>query len=198
VEGTKVDGRRARGLRTRNAIVSALMDLIAAGDVAPTAQHIADRAGVSVRSVYQHFSDVEGLYADASTRTYERVVSMVTPHRPRVAPRTPHRRVQLITGGDSRVDHPFSRASRVVEPTSESVRRNRLALQQESRERLAAAFKPELSTLPNPVRVNTLCALDALTSWSAWDHLRSTGLSAKSARQVIRAGIVALLACPAC
>ncbi len=198
MEGTKVDGRRARGLRTRNAIVSALMDLIAAGDVAPTAQHIADRAGVSVRSVYQHFSDVEGLYADASTRTYERVVSMVTP----IDPEWPlARRIEEFSSSRAAILEsitPFSRASRVVEPTSESVRRNRLALQQESRERLAAAFKPELSTLPNPVRVNTLCALDALTSWSAWDHLRSTGLSAKSARQVIRAGIVALLACPAC
>ena len=72
VAGTmdKVDGRRARGLRTRDAIVSALLELIAEGDIAPTAQRIADRARVSVRSVYQHFVDVEGLYAHGAEKMF--------------------------------------------------------------------------------------------------------------------------------
>ena len=97
-EGTKVDGRRARGIRTRDAIVSALIDLIAGGDIAPTAQRIADRAGVSVRSVYQHFTDVEGLYADASQPNLRLGSVGVDGHRPELAVAASDRRVRRLPG----------------------------------------------------------------------------------------------------
>jgi AcrR family transcriptional regulator len=194
VEATKVDGRRARGLRTRDAIVSALMELIASGDIAPTAQRIADRAGVSVRSVYQHFTDVEGLYADAATRTYEWVLTMTA----EIDPAWPlEQRIETFTNSRSTILEaitPFNRASRLVEPTSASIERNRLVLQKEGRERLDAAFAPELSRLTPSGRANLLGALDVLSSWSAWEHLRSSGASVRGARQVMRAGMVALLA----
>ena len=193
MEATKVDGRRARGLRTRDAIVSALMELIAAGDIAPTAQRIADRAAVSVRSVYQHFTDVEGLYADAAARTYNWVLSMtaeIDPTRPL------GQRTETFTNSRSAILEaitPFNRASRLLEPTSEAIERNRLVLQKEGRDRLEAAFGPELSRLPPVDRANLLGALDVLTSWAAWEHLRSSGASVRGARQVMRSGMTALL-----
>lgn len=194
MKATKIDGRRARGLRTRDAIVSALMDLIAAGDVAPTAQRIADRAGVSVRSVYQHFTDVEGLYADASARTYDWVLAMsrdIDPSWDR------ERRIDEFVSSRSAVLEaltPFNRASRLIEPQSEAIRRNRQVLQRQSRERIALAFAPELSKLEGSARANLLNILDVLASWAAWDHLRSTGLSVRTARQVLRSGITTQLA----
>jgi TetR/AcrR family transcriptional regulator of autoinduction and epiphytic fitness len=194
VEATKIDGRRARGLRTREAIVTALMDLIATGDVAPTAQRIADRAGVSVRSVYQHFTDVEGLYADASARTYDRALSMsrdVDPQWDR------ERRIEEFVASRSAVLEaltPFNRASRLIEPQSDAVRRNRQLLQRQSRDRIALAFAPELSKLDGSARANLLNILDVLASWAAWDHLRSAGLSARAARQLMRSAITTQLA----
>ncbi len=193
MEATKVDGRRARGLRTRDSIVSALMELIAAGDIAPTAQRIADRAGVSVRSVYQHFTDVEGLYADAAARTYEWVLSMTAEIDPAWAL---DQRIETYTTSRSTVLEaitPFSRASRLVEATSESIGHNRLMLQKEERDRLDEAFATELSRLAPADRVNLLGALDVLSSWSAWEHLRSSGSSVRAARQIMRAGMRALL-----
>ena len=66
------DGRVQRGERTRQAIVHALLDLLNEGVVEPTSQQIASMAGVSVRSIFQHFDDLEALYADLSRAQDER------------------------------------------------------------------------------------------------------------------------------
>src|SRR5436190_20508805 len=68
-----VDGRTARAQRTREAVVDALLQLINEGDLRPTAPRIAERAKVSVRSVFQHFDDLEGLYAAVGDRLVERL-----------------------------------------------------------------------------------------------------------------------------
>lgn len=192
-DGGKVDGRRARGIRTRDAIVSALMDLIAEGDIAPTAQRIADRAGVSVRSVYQHFTDVEGLYADASARTFDWVQSVTKD----VDPSWPlKRRIDEFAAGRASILEmltPFSRAARLIEPTSASIRQNRLAMQRWGRDRIARVFASELHKLEGSARSSMLAALDTMSSAEAWEHLRTSGHSVKSARQIVRTGIAALL-----
>src|SRR3954451_15518477 len=56
-----IDGRTARSQRTRQAVVEALLSLLQEGDLRPTAPRIAERAGVSLRSVFQHFADREAL-----------------------------------------------------------------------------------------------------------------------------------------
>ncbi len=61
-----VDGRRARTVRTRAAIVQALLDRVRAGDVNPTAATIAKHAKVSVRSIGQHFPTRASLFAAAA------------------------------------------------------------------------------------------------------------------------------------
>src|SRR5438132_352803 len=77
-----IDGRTARALRTREAIVDASIALVDEGDLRPTAPRIAERAKVSVRSVFQHFDDLEGLYAAVGDRLVERLlhVRMVIDH----------------------------------------------------------------------------------------------------------------------
>lgn len=61
-----VDGRRARTVRTRAAILAALLDRVRAGDPNPTAATIARHAGVSVRSIGQHFPTRAALFAAAA------------------------------------------------------------------------------------------------------------------------------------
>lgn len=68
----KVDGRRARAERTRQAIVAAVLALVKDGDPAPTAAAIARRAGVSVRSIAQHFPTRAALFAAASSSYHAR------------------------------------------------------------------------------------------------------------------------------
>ncbi|HTN99255.1 MAG TPA: TetR/AcrR family transcriptional regulator [Microthrixaceae bacterium] len=61
---TPTDGRVRRGIRTHSRIVESLLDLINEGSLEPTAHQIATAAGVSVRTIFQHFSDMEALYGD--------------------------------------------------------------------------------------------------------------------------------------
>ena len=70
-----VDGRTARAARTNDAVVDAWLSLIEEGDLRPGARRIAERAGVSLRSVFHHFEDLETLYATAAERQLRRFFS---------------------------------------------------------------------------------------------------------------------------
>lgn len=58
------DGRIQRSERSRQLIIDAMVDLINAGQMIPTAQQVADKAGVAIRTVFRHFSEMEKLYAE--------------------------------------------------------------------------------------------------------------------------------------
>src|SRR5438045_8961086 len=73
------DGRSARSQRTREAVVDALLGLIRDGDPRPTAREIAERANISLRSVYVHFDDLEDLFLAAAQRQMAIVASMIVP-----------------------------------------------------------------------------------------------------------------------
>ena len=73
VTDTTVDGRRARRHRSRDLAVDALLDLLNEGVVRPTAQQVAERSGVSLRSIFRIFDDVESLNAAACARQVTRV-----------------------------------------------------------------------------------------------------------------------------
>src|SRR5947208_15666063 len=60
-----LDGRIVRGLRTRQALIQATLDLIQSGDVEPTSAAIATIAGVSSRALFQHCTSLADLYAPA-------------------------------------------------------------------------------------------------------------------------------------
>ncbi|MDG1946228.1 MAG: helix-turn-helix domain containing protein [Halioglobus sp.] len=60
---TVPDGRRLRTERSRRAIIEASLKLISEGTLVPTAQLIADRAGVGIRSFFRHFPDMEALFS---------------------------------------------------------------------------------------------------------------------------------------
>src|SRR6188474_3694415 len=75
--GRVTDGRSARSQRTRLAVVDALLDLLRAGNPRPTAKEIAERAGVSLRSVYVHFDDLEDLFLAAAKRHVELISGML-------------------------------------------------------------------------------------------------------------------------
>src|SRR6476620_8643719 len=74
-----IDGRVTRGQRNREAIVDALLACYEAGDLRPSVDEVAARAGVSARSVHNHFDDVEALRAEVAQRQWERFASVVTP-----------------------------------------------------------------------------------------------------------------------
>ena len=71
------DGRRARSERSRTLIVDAFFTLIEAGDVDPGAARVAEQAGVGLRTVFRHFEDMDGLYAQVTERLEAEILPVV-------------------------------------------------------------------------------------------------------------------------
>src|ERR1035437_9211041 len=58
----QTDGRRQRSEASRERIVRAMLELVGAGPGAPSAEAVAARAGVGLRTVFRHFDNMESLY----------------------------------------------------------------------------------------------------------------------------------------
>lgn len=76
------DGRVRRGERNRDALASAMFELVGEGVLEPTAEQVAARAGVGLRSVFRHFTDMESLYAALTARLRSEVEPIVSGDRP--------------------------------------------------------------------------------------------------------------------
>jgi AcrR family transcriptional regulator len=71
------DGRRARSHSSRDKIVCAVIELIEAGNLSPSAPIVAEAAGVSLRSVFRHFDDMESLYQQVRDRVYAEILPLI-------------------------------------------------------------------------------------------------------------------------
>jgi AcrR family transcriptional regulator len=61
-EDIRIDGRRLRTAESRRRVVAALLDCVRDGDFDPSAEVVASRAGVGLRTVFRLFTDKEGLF----------------------------------------------------------------------------------------------------------------------------------------
>ena len=57
------DGRRLRSLTSQNIIVDAMLILVQRGILEPTAQQVADEAGIGIRTVFRQVQDKENLFS---------------------------------------------------------------------------------------------------------------------------------------
>jgi AcrR family transcriptional regulator len=64
----EVDGRRLRRERNRGAVLDALVELFREGDYHPSSNDIAERAGISPRSLFRYFDDIDDLNRAAIER----------------------------------------------------------------------------------------------------------------------------------
>jgi hypothetical protein len=76
-ESPQVDGRRAWRERNRLAVVDALLDFYAEGNLRPDAIEVARRSGVSRRSVFRYFDDRDDLDRAAIARQQQRVMHLI-------------------------------------------------------------------------------------------------------------------------
>lgn len=189
-----VDGRTLRSLRTREAIVDACIGLLEEGDLRPTAPRVAERAAVSVRSVFQHFDDLETLHASVAERLVDRVAVLVVPV-PADLPleqrldQFVHQRALLLEAVT-----PIRRAADVHGPFSTEITARLRAGQAFLRDELVRTFGPELDAA-GPARDELLDSLDAVLSWSTWEGLRAgIGRDQATAERVLRRLAAAVLA----
>lgn len=189
-----VDGRTARAQRTRAAIVDACVALVNAGDPRPTAPRIAEGAGVSVRSVFQHFDDLETLFAMVAERAVDGLADLVQPVDPSLP--FPDRLARFVSQRADLLEAltPIRRAAAVHAPSSPAIRSRLEDGHALLRAELKAVFGPEISALPRSRRRPTLDMLDVAATWSSWDVLRTLeGRSIEEAAEVVSGLIRAIL-----
>lgn len=191
----KPDGRRLRAERTRAAIVDALHALIEDGDLKPTAPRIAQRAHVSLRTVFQHFAEMEHLFAALSERQVTRVAATVEP----IDPTLPlAERVDAYAAQRCRVLEevtPVARAAAMQEPFSARVHAESERLRALAHDEVVATFASELDGLPEDRRALLLAALLAGSTWRMWEVLRTEqALEPEAARAVVVYQLGAVLA----
>lgn len=188
------DGRTLRSLRTRESIVDATIALLELGDLRPTAPRVAEQAAVSVRSVFQHFDDLETLHAAVAERLVERVAVLVFPVEPDLPleerlDRFVRQRALLLE-----TVTPIRRAAEVHGPFSAEIMARLRDGQAFLRAELSHTFGPELA-LAGAHRDDLLDGLDAVLSWSTWEGLRvGRGRDQAAAQRVMRGLAAAVLA----
>jgi TetR/AcrR family transcriptional regulator of autoinduction and epiphytic fitness len=189
------DGRAARSHRSRRAIVDAMRALHAEGDLRPTAPRVAERAGVSLRTVWQQFADMETLLVEANRRDNEILQSLmkqIDPGRPLTA------RIALFTGQRARILEqmtPSWRAARLQASFSAELTRNRARTLAMAKAEIETVFAPELTELAGKKRQELLDGLHAISIWSFWESLRTElGLGPVQAENLLRATVTALFA----
>jgi AcrR family transcriptional regulator len=194
----KIDGRHARSQRTRAAISRALYELIEAGVPSPTAQEIADRAGVALRSIRQHFETRESLFFEAAGHYAPRLVrrrdgiDSRAPLSDRITRLAAARAEELETTG------PLRRAVQRLESHSPSVAAAAERLARERRAEVEHAFGPELQRYSADDAGRRLDRLDALTGGRFWDALRvDLGLEVPEATAQLAAALEDCLLGPA-
>ncbi len=184
------DGRVRRGERSDHAIVEALIGLVGEGVLEPTAQQVAARAGVGIRTVFRRFSDVESLFVQMSTRMQAEVLPLLVDGGPTGdlvgrARALVGRRVAFF----ERIA-PYKRAANLRRSHSPYLRARHLELVRLLRTELLR-WLPELRRAPDAL----VDARELATSFEAWERLRvEQRLGRERAHAAVERSVLALVA----
>ncbi len=161
------DGRFRRSQRSKEAIVNALLELVGEGVVEPTADQVAERASIGIRTVFRHFNDMETLYAAMDD-------ILVAQHLPRFAQSVPkcslEERVSEFVARRSKFYEsiaPYRRAANIKRPHSGVLQERHASTVRRLAQDLLRWF-PELEK-ERSARRN---AVELVTSLEAWERLR--------------------------
>jgi AcrR family transcriptional regulator len=188
--------RGDRVARTREAIIAATLSLATEGEVAPIVRDIAALAGVSARTVFQHFADTTELYVAVLNRMLGAMVADLPESDPTLSL---DRRIDAMI--DNRAAHfeklvamwPFVQA---LQQRSTDAAERLLYMYSASRIHLSRWFDTELAELSDPARERTLNALSMLLAPEGWIVLRHRlGLGVESSRDEWRFMVRGLLTC---
>jgi AcrR family transcriptional regulator len=164
-----VDGRRLRRQHNREAVIDALLASFREGNYQPNSNEIAERAGLSPRSLFRYFDDIDDLHRAATTRELRRARPLlelgIEPDAPTGA------KIRALVVGRVRLyEQTVSSATAVriaahryrVLATELAARRSFLRAQ------IATLFAPELARSDRAL----LPALDVLCSFESYELLR--------------------------
>lgn len=182
-----IDGRHLRRDQNREAALEALIRLFSQGQYTPTSRQIADRAGLSLRSLTRYFDDFDDLIRSAIERIEQEAMQLV--ELPIGPDRPTGEKISAIVANRIRLYEavaPAARAGRICahrQPAvAEQMARNRQFLQNQ----VASLFSTEIERSGPEL----LCSLDVLLSFESYDLLRSAhGMAPAETASVLDASL---------
>jgi AcrR family transcriptional regulator len=186
----EVDGRRLRREQNRDAVLDALTELFAEGAYQPNANQIAERAGLSPRSLFRYFDDVDDLNHAAIDRQLAAARPLLDVGVPPDAPTVT--KIERLVDARVRLFEtiaPAARSARVCAHRHAVVATQLREGRSYLRHQVARLFAPELgrdrALLP---------AVDVLCSFETYELLRTDqGLSRTKTVGALVAALHALL-----
>lgn len=177
---SRIDGRRLRSERTKQLIIEAYLALLRERPTVPipTAAEIAERAGYSVRSVFERFPDLHTLRVAAADYGLAHAAALA-PARDVDADRPTRIKSQVETrAGTCERGVALWRALTFNVDEDDALKARLRLARSRTMDRLEIMYRPELSTMPETERRNMLIALEALTDMESWARMRDMhGLS---------------------
>jgi AcrR family transcriptional regulator len=190
----RLDGRRVRREQNVEAVVEAMLDLLGEGELNPAAAMVAERSGVSLRSVFRYFDDMDSLTELAIARQMERAARHfdlieatgdVEERATSLARRRLEQHAHLA---------PYARAAMVRAHQYPAVAQGLAARRDALRRQVEALFAPELDALDDRTRDDVLAALEAVTSIEVVETMVShRGLSAPRVEATLRRSVLGVL-----
>jgi AcrR family transcriptional regulator len=181
----RIDGRRLRSERTRQLIIEAYMALVRDSSQIPTAVQIAERAGYSVRSIFERFPDMHALrvavtdHAIAEGRNHGALRDVDADRMTRIRSHVEQR------GRGCERWLPLWRVLSTRNEESPELKKRMRMIRELVRTRLELMFRRELASLVDPQRRHTVIALEALTDFENWGRMRELyGLDFEQAGRV--------------
>lgn len=185
----ETDGRRLRADESRRRIAQAMLDLVREGEVTPSAETVAERAGVGRRTVFRLFNDMEGVYREMHAIMVAKLAPMFA------AP---------FDGATwrERLDEVVERRARMfeemlpVKSAADAHRYRSAFLQNEHKKLTRLQRQTMLAVLPEAIaaQAERVEALDLALSFEAWRRLRQEQrLPPRQAAAVLRRIVRALM-----
>lgn len=176
----EVDGRRQRSDLSRRKIALAMLDLLRDGESDPSADLVAERAGVGRRTVFRLFSDMEGVFREM----HAIMTARLTPEfaKPFAASTWRGKLDELVERRAKAFEQmlPIKTAADARRYTSSFLKTEHRNITRMQRQALSAVLPANLA------KGDMLEALDLALSFEAWRRLRyEQGLSVKQAQGVL-------------
>lgn len=189
------DGRLARRDRNRTAVLDAIIDLFTEGDLDPSPEQVARRAGISPRSVYRYFDDREALQREAIDHHLARVLPLA--QIPAIGQGPLTERISVFVTHRLRLYETVAATARATRRRAhnDEIARERLEWTRRGlREQVKRQFAPELDAMSARTRRARIAALDALCELEALDHYRvHRGFSTSETEALLVDALAALL-----
>ena len=167
-----VDGRRLRSARTRQLLIDAYLTLLRESPEIPSAASIAKRAGYSTRSVFERFPDLHALRVAATDDALMRASTQVAT-QPAAGSRGERLKTHVEMRGRVCEEWlPLWRALNANQGDSADLKSRIRLIRELVIRRIEEMYAPELATLEERERRQTILAIEALVDFESWARMR--------------------------